>query len=207
MNKNEMFNNNKGLVWKVIRNMKLYATKDMDMEDYFQIGAMGLLKAIDTYKEGRSSFSNYAFCCIKNELRHHFQDINTNHYKINQETCSYNIEIRNSDDGKIEIIDSVVDYSSLEAFKGIGGVTLGEAIQTLSEDEYAFFQARYLEAEFDDEITKSRSYTIKKLGLSGVGEFKSLDRQVRMKLANALGVKGYDPKHKSTGNIVDNLLK
>ena len=28
-----MFENNKGLVWEVIKNMHIYATKDMDLED------------------------------------------------------------------------------------------------------------------------------------------------------------------------------
>ena len=42
-----MFENNKNLVWKVIKNMHIYATKDMELDDYFQIGCMGLLKAID----------------------------------------------------------------------------------------------------------------------------------------------------------------
>ena len=49
MNKDVMFNENSGLIWKAIKDMHLYATKDMELDDYYQIGSMGLLRAIDTY--------------------------------------------------------------------------------------------------------------------------------------------------------------
>ena len=105
----------------------------------------------------------------------------------------------------MEIIDSVMDSNSLDGFNQVGRISLTEALQTLTEDEYEFFKTRYLVAEFDEEIKKPRDYTIKTLGLKGVNEFKSIDRRVKMKLAKAFGV-DYDPKKKNEGNYVDKIL-
>lgn len=205
MNNTVMFENNKNLVWEVIKNMHIYATKDMDLEDYYQIGCMGLLKAIDKFDSSKgTAFSTYAYITIKNELKSYFKNSNNNHNKINGETTSYNQQVKGQDD-HMEIIDSVVDFSSLDGFDRVGRTTLAEALQTLTEEEYEFFKTRYLVAEFDEEIKKPRDYTIKTLGLKGVNEFKSIDRRIKIKLANAFGVK-YDPKLKNEGNYVDKIL-
>lgn len=205
MNNTVMFENNKNLVWEVIKNMHIYATKDMDLEDYYQIGCMGLLKAIDKFDSSKgTAFSTYAYITIKNELKSYFKNSNNSHNKINGETTSYNQQVKGQDD-HMEIIDSVVDFSSLDGFDRVGRTTLAEALQTLTEEEYEFFKTRYLVAEFDEEIKKPRDYTIKTLGLKGVNEFKSIDRRVKIKLANAFGVK-YDPKLKNEGNYVDKIL-
>lgn len=205
MNNTVMFENNKNLVWEVIKNMHIYATKDMDLEDYYQIGCMGLLKAIDKFDSSKgTAFSTYAYITIKNELKSYFKNSNNSHNKINGETTSYNQQVKGQDD-HMEIIDSVVDFSSLDGFNRVGRTTLTEALQTLTEEEYEFFKTRYLIAEFDEEIKKPRDYTIKTLGLKGVNEFKSIDRRIKIKLANAFGVK-YDPKLKNEGNYVDKIL-
>ena len=205
MNNTVMFENNKGLVWKVIKNMHIYATKDMELDDYFQIGCMGLLKAIDTYDASKgTAFSTYAYVSIRNELKSYFKNNNNSHNKINGETTSYNQQVKGQSD-YMEIIDSVMDNNSLNSFNQIGRTSLTEALQTLTEDEYEFFKTRYLVAEFDEEIKKPRDYTIKTLGLKGVNEFKSIDRRVKIKLANAFGV-DYDPKKKNEGNYVDKIL-
>ena len=129
---------------------------------------------------------------------------NNIHNKINGETTSYNQQVKGQDE-HMEIIDSVMDTNSLDGFNQVGRMSLTEALQTLTEDEYEFFKTRYLVAEFDEEIKKPRDYTIKTLGLKGVNEFKSIDRRVKIKLANAFGV-DYDPKKKNEGNYVDKIL-
>ena len=205
INKNEMFENNMGLVWKVIRDLHLYETKDMELNDYFQIGSMGLLKAIDTYKEGKGQFSTYATSCIKNEFRIHFREMDSDKRRMNAKAVSYNNTVGDGEE-PIEIIDTVIDFGSLEPFNDTTRTTLVEAIKTLSEDEYAFFKARYIEAELTDDITNKRKYTIDTLGLQSVGEFKSIDRKVRIKLAQAFGI-NYDPRDAHNCRYVDEILK
>ena len=210
MNKETMFNENVKLVWKVVHSMELYETKDMEIEDYFQIGAMGLLQAIDNYDASTGhQFSTYAVHCIANEIKRYFKDQNKLRLKVNSVATSYN-EKKNigslGDSSEVEIIDTVVDLSSMEPYNDVTRTTLHEAIKVLTEDEYAFFQTHYLEAKLTEDITSEREYTIEKLGLNGVGEFKSIDRKVRIKIAKAFGV-NYDPCRRATGGIVENLLK
>ena len=206
MNKDVMFNENSGLIWKAIKDMHLYATKDMELDDYYQIGSMGLLRAIDTYDTDKGTqFSTYAVKCIKNEIGQYFQSQERDKRKMNTVTTSYNVET-NVGDNKVEIIDCVVDFSSTEPFNEVCRTTLGEALKVLTEAEYEFFRVRYMEAELTDDITNKRTYTINKLGLKSVGEFKSIDRKVRIKLAKALGV-NYDPRDKFVEGNVDKVLR
>lgn len=206
MNKDVMFNENSGLIWKAIKDMHLYATKDMELDDYYQIGSMGLLRAIDTYDTSKGvQFSTYAVKCIKNEIGQYFQSQERDKRKMNTVTTSYNVET-NVGDNKVEIIDCVVDFSSTEPFNEVCRTTLGEALKVLTEAEYEFFRVRYMEAELTDDITNKRTYTINKLGLKSVGEFKSIDRKVRIKLAKALGV-NYDPRDKFVEGNVDKVLR
>ena len=206
MNKDVMFNENSGLIWKAIKDMHLYATKDMELDDYYQIGSMGLLRAIDTYDTNKGvQFSTYAVKCIKNEIGQYFQSQERDKRKMNSVTTSYNVET-NIGDNKVEIIDCVVDFSSTEPFNEVCRTTLGEALKVLTEAEYEFFRVRYMEAELTDDITNKRTYTINKLGLKSVGEFKSIDRKVRIKLAKALGV-NYDPRDKFIKGNVDKVLR
>ena len=206
MNKDVMFNENSGLIWKAIKDMHLYATKDMELDDYYQIGSMGLLRAIDTYDTNKGvQFSTYAVKCIKNEIGQYFQSQERDKRKMNTVTTSYNVET-NVGDNKVEIIDCVVDFSSIEPFNEVCRTTLGEALKVLTEAEYEFFRVRYMEAELTDDITNKRTYTINKLGLKSVGEFKSIDRKVRIKLAKALGI-NYDPRDKFIEGNVDKVLR
>jgi len=55
---------NMGLVHKVLT--KYFPDKSHD-EDYIQIGLIGLWQAIEKYN-GSSSWPNYAYTCIKNEI-------------------------------------------------------------------------------------------------------------------------------------------
>ena len=47
---------------------KKYQNVDEDMEDLISIGAIGLIKAIDSFDAGKGKLSTYASRCIDNEL-------------------------------------------------------------------------------------------------------------------------------------------
>ena len=69
MNKEKMFEENMNLVPYVIKEMLHIDMKEFDYEDLLQEGYICLWNAIKTYdKNNKSSFSNYACCCIKNRL-------------------------------------------------------------------------------------------------------------------------------------------
>jgi RNA polymerase sigma-B factor len=59
-----------------VRDLALrYSYTDEPLDDLMQVGAMGLLKAIDRYEPGRGSkFTSYAAPTILGELKRHFRD-------------------------------------------------------------------------------------------------------------------------------------
>lgn len=63
---------NSGLVWSVARR---FFGRGVDAEDLFQLGCVGLLKAIDGYNEGfGTKFSTYAVPKISGEIRRFLRD-------------------------------------------------------------------------------------------------------------------------------------
>ena len=61
---------NLGLVGCVIKN-KVHSIQSLGIftyEDLFQIGCLGLCKAVDTYRERDGRFSTYAYALIRNEI-------------------------------------------------------------------------------------------------------------------------------------------
>lgn len=201
MNKEQMFNDNYKLIHTVIQQMGLYATKEADFDDYFQIGAFGLLKAIDTYDESKGAFSTMACKCIKNELGQHFKKRETLSNKANVTSVSYNIPFKG--DEEVEVVNLFADENSMSAFGKIDSVDLHEAINTLNPREREFFEALYYDCVLGEEV-RHRQYVTNKLGIS-VGEYKSLDRAVRKKIASHFGIK-FDISKKQQSIDIDSLL-
>ena len=61
-----------GLVWSVVRR---FSSRRVELEDLFQIGSIGLLKAIDKFDPAYGvCFSTYAVPMIAGEIRRHLRD-------------------------------------------------------------------------------------------------------------------------------------
>ena len=68
--RNKIIESNMGLVGRVIKD-KVHDIQGIGIygyDDLFQIGCIGLCKAADTYKPGKSRFSTYAYVIIRNEI-------------------------------------------------------------------------------------------------------------------------------------------
>lgn len=107
INRDELVNDYLYFVHFLInRHYPTYATD----EDIYQIGCVGLVKAADTYDEGRSiTFQAYATTCILNEIRMHFRK---NRNKLSE--ISFNEPI--NDDLVLEDIlvgDTDIDFFDL----------------------------------------------------------------------------------------------
>lgn len=86
-----LFQENTGLIYSVI---KRFTGRGVDMEDLFQIGSIGLLKAIDHFDMSYDvKFSTYAVPMIMGEIKRFLRDdgivkisrsLKENHYKIQQ---------------------------------------------------------------------------------------------------------------------------
>ena len=63
---------NMGLVWSIV---KRFANRGVDMEDLFQIGCIGLMKAVDKFNlEYQVKFSTYAVPMIAGEIKRFLRD-------------------------------------------------------------------------------------------------------------------------------------
>ncbi len=70
--RDRLVEDNIGLVWSVA---KRFAGRGLDMEDLFQIGCIGLIKAIDKFDTGFNvKFSTYAVPMISGELKRFLRD-------------------------------------------------------------------------------------------------------------------------------------
>ena len=64
--------NNMGLIWSIVRR---FANRGYDLEDLFQVGSIGLMKAIDHFDLSFSvKFSTYAVPMITGEIRRFLRD-------------------------------------------------------------------------------------------------------------------------------------
>ena len=143
LNKQEMFLNNEKLIYFTMKKYfpQLYYNLD-NREDYYQIGAIGLLKAIDNYNSNVASFSTYAIPVIWGEMKRTLRDDSRNiHYgrKIvdvaNNLMKLYN-ETNNSEDDYVVFLNkqlSTLDISTDEKF----GV-INYYLDTMSLDDIVY---------------------------------------------------------------------
>ena len=70
--RDEMVQKNTGLVWSIV---KRFLNRGVEAEDLFQIGSIGLLKAIDKFDAGfEVRFSTYAVPMISVEIKRFLRD-------------------------------------------------------------------------------------------------------------------------------------
>lgn len=70
--RNTIIDNNTGLVWSVVRRFR---NRNVEIEDLFQIGCIGLIKAVDKFDASFNvRFSTYAVPMILGEIRRYFRD-------------------------------------------------------------------------------------------------------------------------------------
>ena len=61
-----MAEDNINLIYFVLKQLNMYSKEGID--EYFDVGLLGLTKGIQTYTESKGSLSNYLVNCIKNEI-------------------------------------------------------------------------------------------------------------------------------------------
>ncbi len=139
--RNELIERNMRLVAHVA---KKYQSPEDEMEDLISIGAIGLIKAVETYKEDYGSrLATYAARCIDNELLMHFRAKK----KTSKEVSLYEPIGTDKEGNQIQLLDVVVseDEDVVELLEQDRKVRrLNEIIpQTLSGKELFIIINRY----------------------------------------------------------------
>jgi RNA polymerase sigma factor, sigma-70 family len=139
--RNELIERNMRLVAHVA---KKYQNPEDEMEDLISIGSIGLIKAVETYKEDYGSrLATYAARCIDNELLMHFRAKK----KTSKEVSLYEPIGTDKEGNQIQLLDVVVseDEDVVELLEQDRKVRrLNEIIpQTLSGRELFIIINRY----------------------------------------------------------------
>ena len=139
--RNELIERNMRLVAHVA---KKYQSPEDEMEDLISIGTIGLIKAVETYKEDYGSrLATYAARCIDNELLMHFRAKK----KTSKEVSLYEPIGTDKEGNQIQLLDVVVseDEDVVELLEQDHKVRrLNEIIpQTLSGRELFIIINRY----------------------------------------------------------------
>ena len=139
--RNELIERNMRLVAHVA---KKYQSPEDEMEDLISIGTIGLIKAVETYKEDYGSrLATYAARCIDNELLMHFRAKK----KTSKEVSLYEPIGTDKEGNQIQLLDVVVseDEDVVELLEQDRKVRrLNEIIpQTLSGREFFIIINRY----------------------------------------------------------------
>lgn len=162
--RNELIERNMRLVAHVA---KKYQNPEDEMEDLISIGTIGLIKAVETYKEDYGSrLATYAARCIDNELLMHFRAKK----KTSKEVSLYEPIGTDKEGNQIQLLDVVVseDEDVVELLEQDRKVRrLNEIIpQTLSGRELFIIINRYglygkktmTQREIARKLVISRSY-------------------------------------------------
>ena len=156
----------------VVHIAKKYASNEQDLEDLTSIGNIGLIKAINSFKEEKGyKISTYASKCIDNEILMHIRAT-----KKNQADVSMNTIIGTDKDGNdMELADTLVatDKDPIEEiYTGMLTKQIVKYInENLSEREIKIMNIRYgiennlpkTQQEVADELNISRSYVSKRI--------------------------------------------
>ena len=159
--RNELIERNMRLVAHVA---KKYQSQEDEMEDLISIGTIGLIKAVETYKEDYGSrLATYAARCIDNELLMHFRAKK----KTSKEVSLYEPIGTDKEGNQIQLLDVVVseDEDVVELLEQDRKVRrLNEIIpQTLSGRELFIIINRY--GLYGKKTTTQREIA-RKLGIS-----------------------------------------
>jgi len=67
---------NKGFINKAVLSVIGRNKQHPNYEDFFQVGCIGLLKALNKFNKSRASFSTFAFTVIQNDIRQEIKKLN-----------------------------------------------------------------------------------------------------------------------------------
>lgn len=181
--RNELIERNMRLVAHVA---KKYQNPEDEMEDLISIGTIGLIKAVETYKEDYGSrLATYAARCIDNELLMHFRAKK----KTSKEVSLYEPIGTDKEGNQIQLLDVVVseDEDVVELLEQDRKVRrLNEIIpQTLSGRELFIIINRY---GLYGKKTMTQREIARKLGISRSYVSRIEKRANRKTQAGILGV-------------------
>lgn len=158
----EMVLNNENLIYYVLKQLHLYN----QLEEYYDIGMIGLCKAAKNYNENFGiKFSTFAVPYIKGTILTH---IKRNKNKIHMNAISLNTPLAENDTKTIYLEDTIYDNKFEEELqKKEEIIFLEKALNKLSEEEkqiiYLYFYKELNQIEIGKILNLSQAHISRKI--------------------------------------------
>ncbi len=159
--KSKLISHNLRLVAHIV---KKYSNSSKDADDLISVGAIGLIKAINTYVPNKGTqLSTYAARCIENEILMLFR-VNKKH----QSTVSLNEIMNNEKDGSDVVLSDLVCDVEPDVIEQVESNILTEKLiklikTSLTDREYKILTLRY---GIGGTVAYTQREVAKKLGIS-----------------------------------------
>lgn len=131
--RNAIIDSNTGLVWSVVRRFK---NRNVETEDLFQIGCIGLIKAVDKFDPSFNvRFSTYAVPMIMGEIRRYFRDDGA--IKVSRSLKELSLKARDASEkleqklGRPPTIGELAEYLGEEAENVVHAMEASRAPESL----------------------------------------------------------------------------
>ncbi len=171
-------NQNLGLVWSIVHRFK---NNHYDKDDLFQIGCIGLMKAINNFNpEYKVQFSTYAVPIIMGEIKRYFRDDGT--IKVSRSLKELNVKINKAKEilqnrmGDEPRVEDIATYLEVDVQDVIEAIDASYYPTSLSEPIYEKDGSTiYMEERVED--VKDKMW-FEKIALDM--EIKKLDEKERL---------------------------
>ncbi|WP_423408037.1 sigma-70 family RNA polymerase sigma factor [Heyndrickxia sp. MSNUG] len=124
--------------------------------DLYQIGYIGIVKAIKNYKPGKGSFKTFCYMNIKSEFSHHIEKVNSEKRKVYEDLVS--IDKNRHEDVDETFLDYLIDETQNPEKVTINKLTWSENFGKLSETEKEVVEL-FSEGYSFNEIARLKGYS------------------------------------------------
>ena len=175
--KDEIVNKNLSLVWSLVHR---FQTPNYDKEDLFQIGCLGLLKAIENFDVSfQTQFSTYAVPIILGEIKRYFRDDGA--IKVSRSLKELNIKIGKA---RGDLYDKYGKEPTIEEIATFLNASNEDVIMALESSVYpASLSEPYLQKDGSKTYLESRIATEERVSINDLLSLKE-------------GIKNLDEKEK-----------
>lgn len=107
-------------------------SKNLHIDDFYDILAIGMCKAAKAYDESKGKFSYFAYCCMNNELKEYYRHIKQQRAIPNKAILSYDNFMPNKEGFEVDLLEILSDDYSVQDMV-INDITTNEFIQRLDD--------------------------------------------------------------------------
>lgn len=129
-NQRELVKNNHNLIYSYLH------SHGLDVEEWYDIAAIGLCNAAMTYKDDVAKFTTYAYKCIRSQISHELKRLNAEIRGKNEPPLYYDATRELDNEGHMTcLLNAIKDNRHDTSRQAVLRVDLDNAISTLNDRE------------------------------------------------------------------------